>query len=143
LLDDEEVQGITLKQAVEKMRGPVGTKIKLTVMRKGRDEPIEVSITRDVIRMSSGVRPAASVHESQDTPVRVPEPYMTLSIAGARRDAGVSVAEVNLKLIWDVVSQIEVGANVTRVMDGSPGCDRRPLVRRSGPGPERCEDGRP
>jgi hypothetical protein len=44
-LDDEEVQGITLKQAAEKIRGPVGTKIKVTVMRKGRDEPIEVSIS--------------------------------------------------------------------------------------------------
>jgi signal transduction histidine kinase len=37
------------------------------------------------------------------------EPYMTLALAGTRRDAGVSVAEVNLKLIWDVVSQIKVG----------------------------------
>src|SRR5262245_21982344 len=34
---------------------------------------------------------------------------MTLSLAGTRRDAGVSVAEVNLKLIWDVVSKIKVG----------------------------------
>src|SRR5258708_17263590 len=34
---------------------------------------------------------------------------MTLALAGTRRDAGVSVAEVNLKLIWDVVSQIKVG----------------------------------
>jgi signal transduction histidine kinase len=41
---------------------------------------------------------------------RESEPYMTLSLAGTRRDAGVSVAEVNLKLIWDVVSQIKVGA---------------------------------
>jgi signal transduction histidine kinase/CheY-like chemotaxis protein len=40
---------------------------------------------------------------------RESEPYMTLAIAGARRDAGVSIAEVNLKLIWDVVSQIKVG----------------------------------
>ena len=40
---------------------------------------------------------------------RESEPYMTLVIAGTRRDAGVSVAEVNLKLIWDVVSQIKVG----------------------------------
>ena len=40
---------------------------------------------------------------------RESEPYMTLSLAGARRDAGVSVAEVNLKFIWDVVSQIKVG----------------------------------
>jgi hypothetical protein len=34
---------------------------------------------------------------------------MTLSIDGMRRDAGVSVAEVNLKLIWDVVTQMKVG----------------------------------
>jgi signal transduction histidine kinase/CheY-like chemotaxis protein len=40
---------------------------------------------------------------------RESEPYMTLAMAGARRDAGVSVAEVNLKLIWDVVTQIKVG----------------------------------
>src|SRR5215213_3651998 len=40
---------------------------------------------------------------------RESEPYMTLSLAGTRRDAGVTVAEVNLKLIWDVVSQIKVG----------------------------------
>jgi two-component system NtrC family sensor kinase len=40
---------------------------------------------------------------------RESEPYMTLSLAGPRKDAGVSIAEVNLKLIWDVVSQIKVG----------------------------------
>ncbi|WP_407113804.1 ATP-binding protein [Bradyrhizobium sp. LMG 9283] len=40
---------------------------------------------------------------------RESEPYMTLALAGARKDAGVSIAEVNLKLIWDVVSQIKVG----------------------------------
>src|SRR3954463_8553602 len=50
-LDEEQVQGLTLNQAVEKMRGPVNTKIKLTIMRKGKDKPIEVSITRDVIRV--------------------------------------------------------------------------------------------
>ena len=52
-LDDEQVQGLTLNQAVEKMRGPVNTKIKLTITRKGQDKPIEVSITRDVIRVRS------------------------------------------------------------------------------------------
>ncbi|MES1265281.1 MAG: HAMP domain-containing protein, partial [Variovorax sp.] len=41
---------------------------------------------------------------------RESEPYMTLAMAGARRDAGVSVAEVNLKFIWDVVSRIHIGA---------------------------------
>jgi signal transduction histidine kinase len=40
---------------------------------------------------------------------RESEPYMTLSLAGTRKDAGVSIAEVNLKLIWDVVSAIRNG----------------------------------
>jgi signal transduction histidine kinase len=40
---------------------------------------------------------------------RESEPYMTLALAGLRREAGVSIAEVNLKLIWDVVSRITVG----------------------------------
>jgi two-component system, NtrC family, sensor kinase len=40
---------------------------------------------------------------------RQSEPYMTLSLAGTRRDTGVSIAEVNLKLIWDVVTKIKVG----------------------------------
>jgi carboxyl-terminal processing protease len=52
-LDDEQVQGLTLNQAVEKMRGPVNTKIKLTIMRKGQDKPIDVTIMRDVIRVKS------------------------------------------------------------------------------------------
>src|SRR5262245_28694130 len=50
-LDDEPVQGVTLNQAVEKMRGPVNTKIKLKVMRKGADKPLEFSITRDIIQV--------------------------------------------------------------------------------------------
>ena len=52
-LDDEQVQGLTLNQAVEKMRGPVNTKIKLTILRKGKDKPIDVTITRDLIRVRS------------------------------------------------------------------------------------------
>jgi carboxyl-terminal processing protease len=52
-LDDEPVQGLTLNQAVEKMRGPVNTKIRLKIMRKGQDKPTEISITRDVIRVRS------------------------------------------------------------------------------------------
>jgi GAF domain-containing protein/sensor histidine kinase YesM len=50
---------------------------------------------------------------------RESEPYMTLALAGTRRDAGVSVAEVNLKFIWDVVSQIRVGEHgLAFVVDG-------------------------
>jgi signal transduction histidine kinase len=37
------------------------------------------------------------------------EPYMTLAVAGARRDAGVSVVEVNLKFVRDVMSQLKLG----------------------------------
>jgi len=50
-LEDEPVQGLTLNQAVEKMRGPVNTKIRLKIMRKGQDKPVEVTITRDIIRV--------------------------------------------------------------------------------------------
>src|SRR3954447_7773168 len=52
-LDDEAVQGLTLNQAVEKMRGPVNTKIKLKIVRKGQDNPIEVTLVRDNIRVRS------------------------------------------------------------------------------------------
>jgi carboxyl-terminal processing protease len=52
-LDDDQVQGLTLNQAVEKMRGPVNTKIRLKIMRKGADKPIEVTIVRDIIRVRS------------------------------------------------------------------------------------------
>src|SRR3954470_19982906 len=52
---------------------------------------------------------------------RESEPYMTLALAGARKDAGVSIAEVNLKLIWDVVSQIKVGEHGHAYVVGSQG----------------------
>src|SRR5215468_368159 len=52
---------------------------------------------------------------------RESEPYMTLALAGTRKDAGVSIAEVNLKLIWDVVSQIKVGERGHAYVVGSQG----------------------
>ncbi len=52
-LDNEQIVGLTLEQAVEKMRGPVGTPIKLTIVRKGRDDPFDVEIKRDVIRINA------------------------------------------------------------------------------------------
>jgi carboxyl-terminal processing protease len=55
-LDDEPVQGLTLNQAVEKMRGPVDTKIRLKITRKGQDKPIEVTIVREIITVLA-VRP--------------------------------------------------------------------------------------
>jgi signal transduction histidine kinase len=48
------------------------------------------------------------------------EPYMTIAMAGGRKDSGVSIAEVNLKFIWDVVSRIKVGENgLAYVIDAS------------------------
>src|SRR5579862_704857 len=52
-LDDDAVQGMTLNQAVDKMRGPVNTKIRLTIMRKGIEKPLELTIVRDIIRVKS------------------------------------------------------------------------------------------
>jgi hypothetical protein len=99
-LDDERLQGLTLNQAVEKLRGPVNTKVKLTIMRKGHDKPIEVSITRDVIRVPSYVtrdtpadsdvstvercRPSLTCRTSQNSPRRWPTKSITVrSISGA------------------------------------------------------------
>ena len=51
-LDEEPVQGLTLSEAVEKMRGKVGSDLKLTIRRTGR-EPFEVTVTRDIIKIRS------------------------------------------------------------------------------------------
>jgi carboxyl-terminal processing protease len=51
-LDGETIQGMTLTQAVDKMRGKVGSDLKLTIRRKGKD-PFDVTITRAVIKIKS------------------------------------------------------------------------------------------
>jgi carboxyl-terminal processing protease len=50
-IDGEAVQGLSLEQAVNKMKGAVDTKTKLTIIRKGKDAPFDVSITREIIRV--------------------------------------------------------------------------------------------
>jgi carboxyl-terminal processing protease len=50
-IDDTAVQGLTLEQAVAKMKGPINTKTRLKIMRKGAEQPIDVSIMREVIRV--------------------------------------------------------------------------------------------
>jgi len=49
-LNGNSVQGLTLQEAVEQMRGERGTAIKITIRREGADRPIELSLTREVIR---------------------------------------------------------------------------------------------
>jgi carboxyl-terminal processing protease len=52
-IDGEEVRGLTLNDAVEKMRGPVDTPIKLTILREGSDKPIEITVVRDIIKVKA------------------------------------------------------------------------------------------
>lgn len=52
-VDGEALLGLTLEQAVDLMRGPVGSEIVLTVVREGEDEPFDVTIVRDVIRLTA------------------------------------------------------------------------------------------
>jgi len=49
-IDTAPVQGLTLNQAVEKMRGQLNTRARLTIVREGLNRPVEVSFTRETIR---------------------------------------------------------------------------------------------
>jgi carboxyl-terminal processing protease len=51
-INGKDVEGLSLEEAVEKMRGPVDTPVKLTVARKGIADPFDVKIVRDVIRIT-------------------------------------------------------------------------------------------
>jgi carboxyl-terminal processing protease len=55
-IDDDTVQGLSLNQAVDKMRGPVNSSVRLKIQRKEAKEPFEVKLTRDLIR----IRPVRS-----------------------------------------------------------------------------------
>jgi carboxyl-terminal processing protease len=61
-IDGDAVQGLTLEQAVNKMKGPVHTSTKLKIERKGTDKPIDVSIEREIIQ----VKPVSFHTESGD-----------------------------------------------------------------------------
>jgi carboxyl-terminal processing protease len=61
-IDGEPVQGLNLNQAVDKMRGPVNSTVKLTIQRKESKDPIEVSLTRETIR----IRPVRARNEGGD-----------------------------------------------------------------------------
>jgi carboxyl-terminal processing protease len=52
-IDGQDVRGLKLEDAVEKMRGAVNTPIKLTLIRKGADKPIELTIMRDIIAVKA------------------------------------------------------------------------------------------
>jgi len=50
-IDDDNIQGLTLDQAVAKMKGPADSKIKLKIVRKSADAPIDIALIREVIRV--------------------------------------------------------------------------------------------
>jgi carboxyl-terminal processing protease len=52
-LDDTPVKGMTLSDAVKRMRGKPKTPIRLTIVRKGESQPFEVTVVRDIIRVQS------------------------------------------------------------------------------------------
>ncbi|POR44874.1 S41 family peptidase [Methylobacterium sp. V23] len=61
-IDEDQVQGLTLNQAVDKMRGPVNSPVKLKISRKESKDPIEVTLNRDVIK----IKPVRSRAEGGD-----------------------------------------------------------------------------
>jgi carboxyl-terminal processing protease len=52
-VDDKPLRGLTLEQASEAMKGPINSKVKLTIIRKGQDKPLELTLTREAIRVKS------------------------------------------------------------------------------------------
>ncbi len=52
-VDGKSVQGLTLNEAVDLMRGPVGSEIVITIVRKGVDKPFDISIIRDTIKIKA------------------------------------------------------------------------------------------
>ncbi len=82
-------------------------KERLKISRVGRDV-IGSGLDRAADPAVAGARSARVWHG----PVRLnrgSEPYMTLAVAGNRAAVGVAIADINLKLIWDVISAIRVG----------------------------------
>src|SRR5438094_7157775 len=85
-LDGEPVQGMTLPEAVEKMRGPVSSEIKLTIRREGRD-PFDVKLTRATIKIQS-----VRSHLEGDNIA-----YIRITSFNEQTDVGLNNAMKNLK----------------------------------------------
>ncbi|MCU7842285.1 MAG: S41 family peptidase [Candidatus Thiodiazotropha sp. (ex Monitilora ramsayi)] len=52
-LDDTPVKGLSLNEAVKLMRGKPGTTLELTIIRKGEEKPLKITVTRDIIKVAS------------------------------------------------------------------------------------------
>jgi carboxyl-terminal processing protease len=85
-LDGDPVQGMTLPEAVEKMRGPVSSEIKLTIRREGK-EPFDVKLTRATIKIQS-----VRSHLEGDNIA-----YIRITTFNEQTDVGLNNAMKNLK----------------------------------------------
>ncbi|WP_461519082.1 S41 family peptidase [Porticoccus sp.] len=86
-LDDQLVQGMTLSEAIEIMRGPRGSKLTLTIVRPSKDGPFKVEVIRDIIQVHS-IR------------TRILEPgFAYIRIAQFQEDTGTEFAEALEKLL--------------------------------------------
>jgi len=100
-IDDEAVQGLTLEQAVNKMKGPVDTKTRLKIMRNGAELPSEISLVREIIR----VRPVRYHTEGGDIG------YIRISSFSEQTTDGLR------KAIGDISKQISAGKLAGYVVD--------------------------
>ncbi|MBV8915802.1 MAG: S41 family peptidase, partial [Acetobacteraceae bacterium] len=87
MLDGQTVQGLTLNEAVDKMRGAPGSNIKLTIKREGVNTPVEVSMTREVIH----IQVVRSHLEGNDVG------YVRLTAFNEQTDPGLRKAVADLK----------------------------------------------
>ena len=85
-IDGNAVQGMSLNDAIGKMRGPSGTKITLTILRPGTKKPFDVSLTRAVVRVDS-----VKFHREGDIG------YIRLAAFNERTDSGLENAVRQLK----------------------------------------------
>ncbi|MFO1120036.1 MAG: adenylate/guanylate cyclase domain-containing protein [Rhodospirillales bacterium] len=81
---------------------------------------MEGGVDRSADPAVAGAR-SAGVWYGPVTSHRESEPFMTIAVAGNRAAAGVAVAEINLKLIWDVITSIRVGESGQALVLDEPG----------------------
>jgi carboxyl-terminal processing protease len=92
-IDGDAVQGLTLEQAVNKMKGPVHTSTKLKIERKGADKPIEVSLEREIIQ----VKPVSFHTDGDDVG------YIRISSFNEQTEDGLknAITEISKKIAQD------------------------------------------
>jgi len=73
-VNGESVSGLMLDEAVEKMRGPIGSEIIITIVRQGEAEPFDVSIIRDTIKVTAVRAASSAIPSSSGSPPSTTRP---------------------------------------------------------------------